>query len=77
MNRPCSAPDVVQCSMCQTSVAQMYCEVCITHLCKECEEAHLSDSSKVHKVVSFKQHWRSLNYPNCRKHPTKQCDRSS
>eukprot|EP00105_Crassostrea_gigas_P027319 XP_011448613.1 PREDICTED: uncharacterized protein LOC105343110 [Crassostrea gigas] len=74
MNRPCSAPDVVQCSMCQTSVAPMYCEVCITHLCKECEEPHLSDSSKVHKVVSFKQHWRSLNYPNCRKHPTKQCD---
>lgn len=74
MNRPCSAPDVVQCSMCQTSVAPMYCEVCITLLCKECEEAHLSDSSKVHKVVSFKQHWRSLDYPNCRKHQTKQCD---
>lgn len=69
-----SAQDVVLCTLCQTSVAPMYCEVCHIHLCKDCVENHLSDSSQVHKVVSLKQYWATLNYPKCRKHPTKQCE---
>uniref|UniRef100_A0A8W8JL48 B box-type domain-containing protein n=2 Tax=Magallana gigas TaxID=29159 RepID=A0A8W8JL48_MAGGI len=52
----------------------MYCEVCHIHLCKDCVETHFSDSSKVHKVVPLKQYLTTLNYPKCRKHPTKQCE---
>ncbi|XP_065926351.1 E3 ubiquitin-protein ligase TRIM71-like [Magallana gigas] len=69
-----SAQDVVRCTLCQYSVAPMYCEVCHIHLCKDCVETHLSDSSIVHKVVSLKQYLTTLNYPKCRKHPTKQCE---
>ncbi|XP_052681789.1 uncharacterized protein LOC128162583 [Crassostrea angulata] len=69
-----SAQDVIRCTLCQDSVAPMYCEVCHIHLCKDCVETHLSDSSKVHKVVSLKQYLTTLNNPKCRKHPTKQCE---
>uniref|UniRef100_K1PRB8 Tripartite motif-containing protein 2 n=1 Tax=Magallana gigas TaxID=29159 RepID=K1PRB8_MAGGI len=55
-------------------MAFMYCEICHIHLCKDCVETHLSDSSKVHNVVSLKQYLTTLNYPKCRKHPTKQCE---
>nr|XP_034329582.1 uncharacterized protein LOC117690203 [Crassostrea gigas]XP_034329583.1 uncharacterized protein LOC117690203 [Crassostrea gigas] len=69
-----SAQDVVRCTLCQDSVAPMYCEVCHIHLCKDCVETHFSDSSKVHNVVPLKQYLTTLNYPKCRKHPTKQCE---
>ncbi|XP_052706890.1 E3 ubiquitin-protein ligase TRIM71-like [Crassostrea angulata] len=69
-----SAQDVVRCTLCQYSVAPMYCEVCHIHLCKDCVETHFSDSSKVHNVVPLKQYLTTLNYPKCRKHPTKQCE---
>ncbi|XP_065924425.1 E3 ubiquitin-protein ligase TRIM71-like [Magallana gigas] len=69
-----SAQDVVRCTLCQDSVAPMYCEVCHIHLCKDCVEKHFSDSSKVHKVVPLKQYLTTLNNPKCRKHPTKQCE---
>nr|XP_034328822.1 uncharacterized protein LOC109617237 [Crassostrea gigas] len=69
-----SAQDVVRCTLCKTSIAPMYCEVCHTHLCKDCVETHLSDSSKVHNVVSLKQYLTTLNYPKCRKHPTRHCE---
>ncbi|XP_052703558.1 E3 ubiquitin-protein ligase TRIM71-like [Crassostrea angulata] len=69
-----SAQDVVRCTLCQDSVAPMYCEVCHTHLCKDCVEKHFSDSSKVHNVVPLKQYLTTLNNPKCRKHPTKQCE---
>ncbi|XP_052705481.1 E3 ubiquitin-protein ligase TRIM71-like [Crassostrea angulata] len=69
-----SAQDVVRCTLCQYSVAPMYCEVCHIHLCKDCVEKHFSDSSKVHNVVPLKQYLTTLNYPKCRKHPTKQCE---
>nr|XP_034316495.1 E3 ubiquitin-protein ligase TRIM36-like [Crassostrea gigas] len=69
-----SAQDVVRCNLCQDSVAPMYCEVCHIHLCGNCVETHFSDSSKVHKVVPLKQYLTTLNYPKCRKHPTRQCE---
>nr|XP_034327262.1 uncharacterized protein LOC105346779 [Crassostrea gigas] len=69
-----SAQDVVRCTLCQYSVAPMYCEVCHIHLCKDCVETHFSDSSKIHNVVPLKQYLTTLNYPKCRKHPTRQCE---
>nr|XP_034316512.1 E3 ubiquitin-protein ligase TRIM71-like [Crassostrea gigas]XP_034316513.1 E3 ubiquitin-protein ligase TRIM71-like [Crassostrea gigas] len=69
-----SAQDVVRCTLCQYSVAPMYCEVCHIHLCKDCVKKHFSDSSVVHNVVPLKQYLTTLNYPKCRKHPTKQCE---
>ncbi|XP_052681780.1 uncharacterized protein LOC128162573 [Crassostrea angulata] len=69
-----STQDVVRCTLCQDSVAPMYCEVCHTHLCKDCVEKHFSGSSIVHKVVPLKQYLTTLSNPKCRKHPTKQCE---
>uniref|UniRef100_K1R723 Tripartite motif-containing protein 3 n=1 Tax=Magallana gigas TaxID=29159 RepID=K1R723_MAGGI len=62
-----SAQDVVRCTLCETSVAPLYCEVCLIHLCKDCVEKHFSDSSKVHKVVTLKQYCTTQN-------PIKQCE---
>lgn len=63
-----SAPDAIQCSMCHSPVGPMYCEVCVRNVKKHIYLIYM----QVHKVVSFKQYWRYLNYPNCRKRPTKQ-----
>ncbi|XP_034327186.2 E3 ubiquitin-protein ligase TRIM71-like [Magallana gigas] len=68
-----SAQDVVRCTLCKNPMAPMYCEFCHIHLCNDCKEKHISDSSKVHNVVPLKQHWTALNYPKCRKHHTQQC----
>lgn len=68
------AQDVVRCDLCQITEIPMYCEFCHIHLCRDCVEKHLTDSSNVHKVVSFKQYCTTLNYPKCRKHPSKLCE---
>uniref|UniRef100_K1QJX3 Tripartite motif-containing protein 3 n=1 Tax=Magallana gigas TaxID=29159 RepID=K1QJX3_MAGGI len=69
-----STQDVIRCTLCQDLVAPMYCEVCHTHLCKDCVEKHFSGSSIVHEVVPLKQYLTTLSNPKCRKHPTKQCE---
>lgn len=66
-----SAQDVVCCALCQTPETPLYCEICHMNLCKDCILKHVSDPSKVHNVVSFKQHCTTLN------HLTKQCDHRS
>nr|XP_022309753.1 uncharacterized protein LOC111115348 [Crassostrea virginica] len=63
--------DIVRCTVCETVVAPMHCEVCHIDLCKDCVEAHLADQSKVHKVVSLKQF---LSSPKCPVHATKHCE---
>lgn len=48
----------------------MYCEVCHDiHLCKDCWEKHISDSSKNHKMMPLYEYIATLNYPKCRKQP--------
>ncbi|XP_078321303.1 uncharacterized protein LOC111111601 [Crassostrea virginica] len=69
-----SAQDVVRCALCRDAVAPLYCNVCHTHLCKDCVEKHFSDKSKVHTVVPLEQFLSTLNYPKCPTHPTKQCE---
>nr|XP_022305044.1 uncharacterized protein LOC111112037 isoform X3 [Crassostrea virginica] len=71
-----SAQDVVRCALCRDAVAPLYCNVCHTHLCKDCVEKHFSDKSKVHNVVPLEQFLSTLNYPKCPTHPTKQCELS-
>nr|XP_011448614.1 uncharacterized protein LOC105343111 [Crassostrea gigas] len=68
------AQDVVRCDLCQITEIPMYCEFCHIHLCRDCVAKHLSDSSKVHKVVPLQQYITTLRYPKCRKHPIKQCE---
>nr|XP_022305047.1 uncharacterized protein LOC111112040 [Crassostrea virginica]XP_022305048.1 uncharacterized protein LOC111112040 [Crassostrea virginica] len=68
------AQDVVRCALCRDAVAPLYCNVCHTHLCKDCVEKHFSDKSKVHTVVPLEQFLSTLNYPKCPTHSTKQCE---
>ena len=69
-----SAQDVVRCALCRDAVAPMYCSVCHTHLCGDCEEKHFSDKSKVHNVVPLEQFLSTFNYPKCHTHTTEQCE---
>ena len=69
-----SAQDVLRCTLCKTEVALLHCNVCHTHLCKDCEAIHLFNKTKVHDVVSIKQFLTTLTYPKCPNHPTKQCE---
>lgn len=50
-----SAQDILRCDPCGTPVPQSYCIYCHVNLCEACTEDHLSDESKVHKVVSIEQ----------------------
>lgn len=74
MDTPNSAQDVVRCSLCNLSVAPMYCNICQLNLCKDCVVNHISDESKTHNVVPLKQRGSTPNYPKCRTHTPKQCE---
>ena len=54
--------------LCRDAVAPMYCNVCHTHLCKDCVVQHLSDEAD---MMSVKQ---SVSTPDCSNHPEKQCE---
>ncbi|XP_078311106.1 uncharacterized protein LOC111136045 isoform X2 [Crassostrea virginica] len=69
-----SAQDVLRCSLCKTELALMHCNVCHTHLCKDCVLIHFSDKSQAHNVVPIEQFLSTLSYPKCSNHPTKQCE---
>nr|XP_022342328.1 uncharacterized protein LOC111136045 [Crassostrea virginica] len=69
-----SAQDVLRCTLCKTELALMHCNVCHTHLCKDCVVIHFSDKSQAHNVVPIEQFLSTLSYPKCPNHPTKQCE---
>ncbi|XP_062604677.1 uncharacterized protein LOC134266460 [Saccostrea cucullata] len=68
-----SAQDIIRCDLCERHVVQSHCELCHVNLCKTCVGEHLSDSTKKHRVVPYKERTSTPNYPKCLMH-SKNCE---
>ncbi|XP_034305168.2 tripartite motif-containing protein 2-like [Magallana gigas] len=69
-----SAQDVHRCNLCDNAIVHSYCDFCHVNLCKPCVVDHISDGYDKHKIVSFQERRSTLIYPNCGKHPQKNCE---
>ncbi|XP_061167687.1 E3 ubiquitin-protein ligase TRIM71-like [Saccostrea echinata] len=64
-----SAQDVMRCDLCETAVVQMHCDTCLINLCIACVGKHMiSDESKKHEIVPFKNRKSTPKYPVCTSH---------
>nr|XP_034305186.1 uncharacterized protein LOC117682189 [Crassostrea gigas] len=68
-----SAQDVHRCDLCETAIVHSYCDFCHVNLCVPCIGKHISDGYDKHKIVRFQERRLTLIYPNCGKHPQKNC----
>lgn len=64
--------DVVRCHLCGIPEPSLHCDICDKHVCKECEETHISGEFSEHKLVPFKLRGCIIK---CQKHSSKMCDR--
>ncbi|XP_062585877.1 E3 ubiquitin-protein ligase TRIM36-like [Saccostrea cucullata] len=69
-----SAQDILLCDLCREGALQSYCELCLVNICINCVGKHLSDSSKRHNVVPYRQKPSAPNYPKCPNHTQKHCE---
>nr|XP_034315582.1 uncharacterized protein LOC117685354 [Crassostrea gigas] len=69
-----SAQDVHRCDLCETAIAQSYCDFCHVNLCKPCIGDHISDEYETHKIVRFQNRRSTLIYPKCMTHTPKNCE---
>nr|XP_034305170.1 uncharacterized protein LOC117680476 isoform X2 [Crassostrea gigas] len=74
MDSHTSAQDVHRCDLCETAIVHSYCDVCHVNLCKPCILDHILDEYDKHKIVPFQERRSTLIYPNCGKHPQKNCE---
>eukprot|EP00105_Crassostrea_gigas_P040452 XP_019924600.1 PREDICTED: uncharacterized protein LOC105332552 [Crassostrea gigas] len=69
-----SAQDVHRCDLCETAIAQSYCDFCDVNLCRPCIGEHISDEYETHKIVRFQNRRSTLIYPKCMTHTPKNCE---
>nr|XP_034305176.1 E3 ubiquitin-protein ligase TRIM71-like [Crassostrea gigas] len=69
-----SAQDVHRCDLCETAIIHSYCDFCHVNLCVPCIGKHILDGYDKHKIVPFQERRSTLIYPNCGKHPQKNCE---
>ncbi|XP_048750343.2 uncharacterized protein LOC125662206 [Ostrea edulis] len=62
--------DVIRCDLCENPVV-FHCNPCITNMCGNCVLTHMSDKTKKHEVVEFKNKKENFLYPECKSHESK------
>lgn len=63
--------DVVCCHYCETPFPPLHCDLCHQNICNDCEAKHVSELSKPHEIVPFKERGST---PICTKHYCKIID---
>nr|XP_022300418.1 uncharacterized protein LOC111108675 [Crassostrea virginica] len=68
-----AAQDVARCDLCETELAQSYCDFCHACLCTPCIGGHIANEYDKHKIVPFHRRKSTLIYPKCETHQDEDC----